>query len=91
MSRYLNHAGYTVGEVRFLIVIEATTAFTELLVFTDPGTNVPGKFFPGAMCVRLVDDQFVLRFTFFHAVRLGLLRPASLVIHRPELYTEFSA
>ena len=37
------------------------------------------------MCVRLVADQFVLRFTFLLAFRFGLPRPASLVIHRPEL------
>ena len=41
----------------------------------------------GAMCVRLVDDRFVLRFTFLLAVRLGLPRPASQVIHRSEPYT----
>ena len=39
------------------------------------------------MCVRLVDDRFVLRFTFLLAVRLGLPRPASQVIHRSEPYT----
>ena len=40
------------------------------------------------MCVRLVNDRFVLRFTFLLAVRLGLPRPASQVIHRSELLTE---
>ena len=42
----------------------------------------------GAMCVRRVDVRFVLRFTFLLAVRLGLPRPASRVIHRSELCTE---
>ena len=40
------------------------------------------------MCVRRVDVRFVLRFTFLLAVRLGLPRPASRVIHRSELCTE---
>lgn len=44
----------------------------------------------GAMCVRRVDDRFVLRFTFLLAVRLGLPRPASRVIHRSEPYTLFA-
>ena len=41
----------------------------------------------GAMCVQHFNDQFVLRFTFLLAVRFGLPRPASQVIHRSELCT----
>lgn len=57
-------------------------------VVSDPGTAEPTKqFSAGAMCVQRFNDRFVLRFTFFLAVRFGLPRPASLVIHRSELCT----
>ena len=50
---------------------------------SDPGTVEPVRILPaGTMCVRRVNDRFVLRFTFILAVRLGLPRPASRVIHR---------
>ena len=57
-------------------------------VVSDPGTDEPAKqFSAGAMCVQRFNDRFVLRFTFLLAVRFGLPRPASLVIHRSELFT----
>jgi hypothetical protein len=66
------------------------TGESRVYLMSDPGTDEPAKdFSAGAMCVRLVDDRFVLRFTFLLAVRLGLPRPASRVIHRSELCTEF--
>ena len=63
--------------------------FVSAIIYSYPGTGKPEEIFStGAMCVRLVNDRFVLRFTFLLAVRLGLPRPASQVIHRSELYTE---
>ena len=52
----------------------------------DPETSIASAYTKAAICVRIVDDQCVLRFTLFLALCCVLHRPLSQVIRCQVLY-----